>query len=338
MERICGIYKITNKVNGKVYIGQSVHIKQRWKNHKKDAFWEKGSEYNYPLYRAMRKYGIENFSFEVLEQCQQSELNEKEIQYIAAYQSWGKNGYNQCEGGNSQAHNQKLTETDVQKIILRLKSSFEPLSIIAQDFNVGLTTMYNINIGEAYYQENETYPIRPKLSTILPSTLLRKNPTCIICGAKVNRYGNRCRACASAALRNEHKESFRENPILLAKLVKEKGFEAVGRDFNVTGKAISKWCNSFGIPTHRKELENWYNQQMGIVETPRPKKSIKEIVRPIKQIDLQTGKALNIFLTQKQALDFLGIERHTSHITDVCKGKRKSAYGYFWQYADENNT
>ena len=50
-----GIYKITNKVNGKVYIGQSDNIERRWKNHKKDAFWSNGHVYNYPLNRAMRK-------------------------------------------------------------------------------------------------------------------------------------------------------------------------------------------------------------------------------------------------------------------------------------------
>ena len=64
-----GIYKITNKINGKCYIGQSINIKQRWKGHRKDAFWLNGPDYQYPLYKAIRKYGIENFSFEVIEEC-----------------------------------------------------------------------------------------------------------------------------------------------------------------------------------------------------------------------------------------------------------------------------
>ena len=49
-----GIYKITNNINGKCYIGQSINIKQRWKGHKKDAFRIVWPYYNYPLYRAIR--------------------------------------------------------------------------------------------------------------------------------------------------------------------------------------------------------------------------------------------------------------------------------------------
>ena len=64
-EKICGIYKITNKVNGKVYIGQSRDIKRRWYEHRK----VKGDydRHSYPLYSAIEKYGIDNFEFEIIE-------------------------------------------------------------------------------------------------------------------------------------------------------------------------------------------------------------------------------------------------------------------------------
>ena len=61
-----GIYKITNLINNKIYIGQSVDIKKRWATHKRQAFI-KGKEYDKYLYRAIRKYGIDNFSFEIIE-------------------------------------------------------------------------------------------------------------------------------------------------------------------------------------------------------------------------------------------------------------------------------
>lgn len=92
-----GIYKITNLLNGKCYIGQSKDIEVRWKNH----IWR----YKYKerdnlfLYQAMRKHGIENFSFEVLQECDEEELNDLEIKYIAQYQSF-PNGYNMTAGGN----------------------------------------------------------------------------------------------------------------------------------------------------------------------------------------------------------------------------------------------
>lgn len=60
-----GIYKITNKINGLSYIGLSTHIEDRWQYHKTFYNWKRES--NKTLYKAFLKYGINNFSFEVLE-------------------------------------------------------------------------------------------------------------------------------------------------------------------------------------------------------------------------------------------------------------------------------
>lgn len=68
-----GIYKITNTVNNKKYIGQSINIIDRWREHRQRA--SNGTEY---LYQAIRKYGIQNFVFEVLEECLIEDLNLKE--------------------------------------------------------------------------------------------------------------------------------------------------------------------------------------------------------------------------------------------------------------------
>lgn len=91
-----GIYKITNQVNGKVYIGQSVHIRTRWKQHKQNA---QDKKQNTQLYSAMREYGVDNFSFEVLEECEKEKLNEREIYWISFYNSF-QDGYNMTPGGN----------------------------------------------------------------------------------------------------------------------------------------------------------------------------------------------------------------------------------------------
>ena len=94
---LTGIYKITNKLNGHLYIGQSIDIKKRWMRHKWSAFHEESVK-DYPLYRAFRKYGLENFTFEIIELCDKEELEEKEIYYIQMYGSF-INGYNQTPGG-----------------------------------------------------------------------------------------------------------------------------------------------------------------------------------------------------------------------------------------------
>lgn len=103
MSKICGIYKIENLINGKVYIGQSNDIKSRWNDHKRIAKDKSKHGYNYPLYRAIRKYGIENFKFEIIEECSEEKLNEREIYYIGYYKSYiyfeNSNGYNQTLGG-----------------------------------------------------------------------------------------------------------------------------------------------------------------------------------------------------------------------------------------------
>lgn len=93
-----GIYKITNMINNKVYIGQAQDIKRRWKEHRFSS--KQGSTV---LYLAMRKYGIENFSFEIIEECSMEEMSEKEIFYIKQYNSYvhaeNSNGYNMTLGG-----------------------------------------------------------------------------------------------------------------------------------------------------------------------------------------------------------------------------------------------
>lgn len=88
-----GIYKIENLVNHKCYIGQAVDISKRWRRHHDTHTDATSREYEYPLYRAMRKYGIENFSFEVLEECSREELNEKEKFYVEKYNAFFE-GYN----------------------------------------------------------------------------------------------------------------------------------------------------------------------------------------------------------------------------------------------------
>jgi group I intron endonuclease len=89
-----GIYLITNKINGHTYIGQSKDIEKRWKDHK----IMHGSRGWY-LQNAFKKYGAENFNFEVLEECLEENLDIKEIEYISKYKSEGKAEYNLAEGG-----------------------------------------------------------------------------------------------------------------------------------------------------------------------------------------------------------------------------------------------
>lgn len=336
-----GIYKITNKINGKCYIGQSVDIHRRWKGHRKDAFWDGSLAKDYPLYRAMRKHGIENFEFEVLEECSADALNEKEIYYINFYKSNMRDfGYNQNDGGQTNSHSLKLTELEVDEIIHRLKTTFDGPKQISKEYGVGATTIHNINVGDAYHRDNEVYPIRPRLYTLqktVDGNFLKKPKEhfCQTCGKKISKDGIRCVTCAGLASR---KVETRPSPIELAKSIAEKGFRATGNDFGVSDKAIVRWCKEYNIPSTKKELVAWYNDKMGIVIEKKVKRPISEISRPIKQICLKTGNVLNTFTSQANALRALDAPFKSNHITQVCRGLRKSAYGYYWQYADTENT
>lgn len=77
-----GIYKITNQVTNKSYIGQSVCIEHRLESHKNAAFNPTSNCYDRPLYCDIREYGLNNFTFEVLEKCSDNVLDEREIYYI----------------------------------------------------------------------------------------------------------------------------------------------------------------------------------------------------------------------------------------------------------------
>lgn len=109
---ICGIYKIENLVNGKIYIGQSKHIKQRWSEHKKEL--RRNNHGNDYLQRAWNKYGEENFKHTVIEECSEDELDEREIYYINLYNSFESDiGYNLTSGGG---RNKIISDCTRQKL------------------------------------------------------------------------------------------------------------------------------------------------------------------------------------------------------------------------------
>lgn len=98
LKTITGIYKITNQENDKCYIGQSVDVAKRWKDHAKCGLGIDAPQGN-KLYKEMQEIGIWNFSWELLEECPREQLNEKEKFYIELYQSKDY-GYNTTKGNS----------------------------------------------------------------------------------------------------------------------------------------------------------------------------------------------------------------------------------------------
>ena len=93
--KISAVYKITNTVTGKFYIGSSKNVKLRWACHKCQSTWNECP--NNPMYLDMLKYGVEKFEFEILEEVESEHLKEKEQQFIETlkptYNSNNANGW-----------------------------------------------------------------------------------------------------------------------------------------------------------------------------------------------------------------------------------------------------
>lgn len=169
-----GIYKITNQVNNKIYIGQSKRIKERWQEHLRSGQPEKYSikerDSKVPIHLAMQKYGVENFKFEIIEECLEEELNDKERYWISYYNSNNKEkGYNLTIGGQEnfalkgEFHSQaKLTQRDVDQIKFLLKENKKSYTEILKLYPfITKGTISNINNGKNWKDNSEKYPLRP---------------------------------------------------------------------------------------------------------------------------------------------------------------------------------
>lgn len=133
------IYKITNKINNKCYIGQTIQfLEQRWKDHKKIYNNSNSKLYDFPLYKAFRKYGLENFIFEKIDECNIDELDDKEIYWIAFYDSY-KNGYNQTLGGGGG----KIYDLDEKEIINKYEE-LRSMQKVANLFHCSITPIKSI--------------------------------------------------------------------------------------------------------------------------------------------------------------------------------------------------
>ena len=100
-----GIYKITNTINNKIYIGQSINIQERIAEHKRLALNKEFlNKFQYPLYLALNKYGIDNFKFEIIMECSEEQLNYWEQYWIEKLNTYINNpnsqGYNLTRGGD----------------------------------------------------------------------------------------------------------------------------------------------------------------------------------------------------------------------------------------------
>lgn len=210
------IYKITNQVNGKVYIGQTRQsVESRWNQHKAKA--KHHTDGNNYFHNAINKYGEEQFKVEVLEECDFDKLDSREIYYIAKYNTFG-DGYNTTIGGGGKRIPDVYNKyEEIKDLYLSGFSS----NWIAEKFNVDKTTIVKILKGLGIKLRDRSFKLnRYELNSLIDDYLQGSSLKSI-----AKRYGVSSWAVKQKLLENNvdlrQRTSILENENLQLELIEE---------------------------------------------------------------------------------------------------------------------
>lgn len=200
LPRKSGIYCFENKINGKLYIGQSQNIRERVGHHI-------NSKDNLYIHKAIRKYGVNNFNIYILEFCDIDKLSELEIKYIQKYNSF-INGYNLTGGGEgnrgrklSEYHKKNIGNKNSKEIwAYDYKNNHYIKGNSCKDISNKLLNMgHNISIQKIYDAisrktqcENFTFGHTPQDAEKISNTIkLPKNIEFYLYNYKTKEYSNK---------------------------------------------------------------------------------------------------------------------------------------------------
>lgn len=317
-----GIYKITNKVNGKIYIGKSTDIVRRFAEHKRH-YKSESHRKKIALYKSMWKYGVENFIFEILEETSVDVLDEREKYYIDFYKSNNKDiGYNLTEGGDSGPiyygetnKNAKLTEDIVFQIREYYKQGYvkkQAYECICEKQKVNINTFSDVWIGKIW--KHVHYDVYDE-------------------SFKDEIYKKRC----------ENKSRLTETS--------SKQYVKEIRDYRNQGRYIWDIFALYSDKMERFTFEDiWYNRCYKYIQSDIVKESKVKYIKKHKfeyvKINMYNldGKYIKTFYNAYDVIKFLdrdstnNMRKNTrTRIFNVCNHKEKSAYGYIWSFVDCND-
>lgn len=290
-----GIYKITNLINQKKYIGQSIDIERRFKEHHINPFNTIDCANKQLFYQAIKKYGIDNFSFEVLEECKVEELDEKEkywIKYYNTYIGWeNSQGYNMTIGGSG---SRKINPKEVVSLWKQGQSIDEIIDILNSSYTTIIKYLHQNNL--AYVKIDERKTLLAPCHGVLQYTLK---------GDFIKSYDS-----ISEAIKILIEEYPKASTSIICKACQQQ----ITTAYNYIWKYIDD-------PTPISQLVEKANQKM------------HHRNRAVNQYDLQ-GNFIKTFSTLKEAQLAIGA-KSISSITNACTGRSKTSGGYIWKYKDQ---
>ena len=318
-----GIYKIENLINHKVYIGQSISIASRLKQHKSDL--KNNRHANSHLQSSWNKYGEENFIFEIIDLCTKEQLNEKEIYWIEYY--GGKNNqlnFNQKDGGKFGS----LNELSIEKIKLKTigkhrspKTEFKKGEHHGNEFKKGFVSphrkkVYQYDLDGNFIKEFDSAKQAAQENNISSSLIT------MCCQQKIKTGGN-------------YQWRFeKQNVNKVCKKARKKVYQ-----YDLDGNFIKEWCgiveivqkmnaNSSNISNCCRGIEHsaygyqwrYYYQSDGIGKVKTNKKTVY-------QYNL-LGELVNKFISLREMNRITGFDK--SNVKKAIK-TNKIAYGYYWK-------
>lgn len=176
-EVYCGIYKIENLLNSKIYIGQSIDIFFRWKTH----CYNHNSNKVLAIDKAIQKYGKENFCFQIIELCPQEQLNTQEIYYIEKFNTYFGNGYNCTQGGQDCGYN-SLKKKVIQTIIETGETIiFSSIADAARAYDIDPTNISRVCNGLTYSSCDSFWNFIDENGNKIPTNRKLKNIKQVCC-------------------------------------------------------------------------------------------------------------------------------------------------------------
>ena len=184
---------------------------------------------------------------EILEECSQDFLNEKEKFYISKYNTF-YNGYNQTLGGDNAIIKPK---ENIIGIIQDLENTDMLHREIAEKWNISIEMVQGINTGRYWYQENKNYPLQKQHKNY--SQGIKASHKCQNCGKEISQQATLCVECYRIKSRKVPRPELKD---LQDYLILIKGnFSQAANHFGVSDNTVRKWCKNYNIPYHSKDYK-----------------------------------------------------------------------------------